>query len=300
MNNINMLTVYLGSSGHARPVFKDSARALGAMIAREGKHLVYGGMDAGLMGLLAKSALDHGGRVTGIIPRKIKDSERILPDLSETILVEELCDRKKRMFLMADAVLALPGGFGTLDESLEILYWGGLKMHRKPLVLINIEGYWDDLIPYLQGLEDFDPRYLIVAQTLNELFPALQSWSAPDIPHATHDHYPHFEDEIMRNTSEPIVIDKASVENTYFAICAMGLKQLGKHGRGIGLLNTGGQFDGLIAWLKRAAQERFITEKCLQLFTVDTDEARLRETLRAQKPVHIDLHGEKWGESEAV
>lgn len=295
MNSIETLTVYLGSSGHARPVFNESARALGALIAGNGKKLVYGGMDAGLMGILAKSTLEAGGHVTGIIPQNLKDSERILGGLSETILVEELSDRKKRMFLMADAIIALPGGFGTLDESLEVLYWGAKQLHAKPLVLVNIEGYWNALLPYLKALPDFDPAYLIVAQTLEDIFPALDAWQPPNIPALPHQHYPHFEDEIMRATEEPIFIDKASVENTYFAVCAMGLKQLHKTRRAIGLLNTGGQFDGLINWLEIAAQETFITKNCLKLFTVDENEESLREALKSQDYIEIDLHYAKWG-----
>ena len=174
MNNINMLTVYLGSSGHARPVFKEAAEKLGEVIGKSGKDLVYGGMDAGLMGILAKSALKSGGHVSGIIPRKIKDSERVLESLNETIMVEDLCDRKKQMFLMADAIISLPGGFGTLDESLEVLYWGAHKLHAKPLVLINIEGYWDTLIKYIKTLPDFDPRYLVVVDSVEEVMPMLE------------------------------------------------------------------------------------------------------------------------------
>jgi uncharacterized protein (TIGR00730 family) len=296
MHSIQTLTVYLGSSGYARAVFKDSAAALGRLIAASDKKLVYGGMDAGLMGILAASTLEAGGHVTGIIPQNLKDSERILGGLSETILVEELSDRKKRMFLMADAIIALPGGFGTLDESLEILYWGAKKLHAKPLVLVNIEGYWNALLPYLKTLPDFDPAYLIVAQTLEDIFPAFDAWQPPLIPALVHQHYPHFEDEIMRATEEPIFIDKASVENTYFAVCAMGLKQLHKTRRAIGLLNTGRQFDGLIQWLETAAQETFITQNCLKLFTVGDDEDRLRTTLKSQAYVEIDLHAAKWGD----
>lgn len=296
MNTIKTLTVYLGSSGHARPVFQDSAEKLGALIGAEKKNLVYGGMDAGLMGILAASALSHGAFVTGIIPQKLKDSERILGGLSQTILVEELSDRKKRMFLMADAVLALPGGFGTLDESMEVLYWGAKHLHTKPLMLINIEGYWNDLIPYLKTLPDFNPDYLIVADSLREVFPKLVSWTPPKITSGIHEHYPHFEDEIMRDTNEPIIIDKASVENTYFAICAMGLKQLHKTRRPIGLLNKDGQFDGLIKWLHKAAEEHFITENCLKLFSVADNEKDLKEVLSQQKFIEIDLHKAKWGE----
>jgi uncharacterized protein (TIGR00730 family) len=295
MNTVEILTVYLGSSGHARAVFNDSAAALGRLIAASGKKLVYGGMDAGLMGILAASTLEDGGTVTGIIPQNLKDSERILGGLTATILVEELSDRKKMMFQMADAIIALPGGFGTLDESLEVLFWGARKLHAKPLVLVNVEGYWNDLIPYLQSLPDFDPAYLIVAQTLEEIFPQLERWSKPVILAGTPTHYPHFEDEIMRATDEPILIDKASVENTYFAICAMGLKQLHKTKRAIGLLNTGGQFDGLVKWLHTAAKETFITQNCLKLFTVHENEKDLREALKHQEYIEIDLHRAKWG-----
>lgn len=295
MNNIETLTVYLGSSGRARPIFKDAAGKLGRLIAQNGKHLVYGGMDAGLMGILAQSTLEAGGRVTGIIPQKIKDSERILGGLSETILVEELCDRKKRMFRAADAIIALPGGFGTLDESLEVLYWGALKLHAKPLILVDLDGYWSDLLPFLHAQSDFDPDFLITVERLEDIFPALERWCPPAGINTDHDHYPHFEDEIMRGTDEPIIIDKPSVENAYFAVCALGLKQLGKHARPIGFLNTNGQFGGLLHWIERAAQETFITEKCLKLYDTAPDKETLKALLSRQKPVHIDLHAEKWG-----
>ena len=296
MNTLKTLTVYLGSSGHARPVFKNCATDLGRLIGQSGKKLVYGGMDAGLMGLLASAALEEGGHVTGIIPRKLKDSERILTNLSETVMVEDLWDRKKRMFRIADAIISLPGGFGTMDESLEMLYWADLGLHNKPLVLVNIEGYWDELISYLKTLPDFDERFLIVVDTVDDVMPALQAHEPLPAPSEEPDHYPHFEDEICRSTDEPIVIDRASVENSYYAICALGLKQLHKHKRAVGFLNTDGCFDGLLSWIEKAAKETFITQHCLELFTVGTDEAALREELRTQQYVEIDLHNAKWGE----
>lgn len=298
MNSIETLTVYLGSSGHARPVFAQSAAALGHMIGGSGKRLIYGGMDAGLMGILAKNALEAGGHVTGIVPKNLKDSERILGGLSETVLVEELSDRKKKMFLMADAIIALPGGFGTLDESLEALYWGAKKLHAKPLVLVNVEGYWDDLIPWLHTLPDFDPAYLIVADGLDDIFPALKRWPRPSVPAGIHEHYPHFEDEIMRKTDEPVFIDRATLENAYFAVCAIGLKQLHKTKRPIGLLDTDGQFGGLISWFQRAAGESFITQDCLKLFDTGENETALRELLKTQPYIEIDLHTAKWGPRE--
>lgn len=313
MKNIETLTVYLGSSGHADPVFQDSAVKLGQLIAQEQKHLVYGGMDAGLMGLLAQHCLQSGGQVTGIIPQKLKDSERILDNLSETILVQELWERKKRMFEMADAVVSLPGGFGTLDESLEVLYWGHLKRHNKPLILVNIESYWDDLITFIRACPDFDARYLVVVERPEDVFAALDNCVIPGLngdlsPQQTDPravagmtdvkeaHYPHFEDSIRRDTDEPIIIDKASVENAYYLICALGLKQLGKHHRHIGILNPDGVFDPLLNWFKRAAKETFITQKCLDLYDSDVDRDTLITKLDTQKDIEIDLHGEKWGE----
>lgn len=293
----NMLTVYLGSSGNARPVFKDAAKALGKIIGASGRHLVYGGMDAGLMGLLAKAAQDSGGHVTGIIPKKIQDSERILGGLSETILVEDLCDRKKQMFLMADAIISLPGGFGTLDESLEALYWGALGLHAKPLVLVNIEGYWSTLIDYLKTLPDFDPRFLIVVDSVEEVMPALEAFEP--LPHVkVPPHLPHFEDEITRDTQQPIILDRANLENSYFMVCAIGLKQLAKHDRALGFLNSDGQFDGLLQWFKLAERETFITPKCLKLYSSHENEDMLHVILKNQEKIVIDLHAEKWGKSE--
>ncbi|GJL85144.1 MAG: hypothetical protein DHS20C02_09190 [Micavibrio sp.] len=288
------LTVYLGSSGHTKPVFRETAEKMGRIIGEGGTNLVYGGMDAGLMGIVASASLAAGANVTGIIPRRLKDSERMLEGITETIIVDDLWDRKKRMFALADAVVTLPGGFGTLDETSEVLFWGKLGLHNKPLVLVNTENYWDDLIGFLKPLPDYDERFLIVVDGVDDVISALESWSPPpsvDEP----DHYPHFEDEIIRDTNEPIIMDKPSVENTYYVICALGLKQLGRHSRPIGFLNTNGQFDGLLAWINRAAEETFITKKCLGLFSVADNADDLRSALKEQSPVAIDLHNLKWG-----
>ena len=296
MKKIEMITVYLGSSGRSRPVFREAAERLGTLIGEHGKQLVYGGMDAGLMGLLANEALLAGAYVTGIIPKKLQDSQRIHQYLSETILVDDLWERKRKMFVQADAVIALPGGFGTLDESLEVLYWGKLKLHDKPLVLVNTENYWADLIPYIKSLPDFDPRYLVTVDAPEEVFPALEDWSFAEEVLEIEEGFPHFEGDILRETEEPIILREASIQNTYHFITALGLKQLNKHQRPMGILNPDGAFDGFIAWLGTAAREQFITDKCLLLFSVDTDEKKLDEKMAAQKPVKIDLHREKWGE----
>jgi uncharacterized protein (TIGR00730 family) len=295
MSELNTLTVYLGSSGNARPIFTQAALKLGEMIGKQNKKLIYGGMDAGLMGLLASAAMKSGGNVTGIIPQKLKDSERILKNLTETILVDDLWERKAKMFARADAVIALPGGFGTLDEALEVLYWAHLGLHNKPLVFVNIENYWGPIIKFLKPLPDFDARFLIVVDSVEEIFPALEKWKQPP-PVKAPEHYPHFEDEISRVTKDAIMIEKPSIESTYLMVSALGLKQLGKHGRAIGFLNKDKQFDGLLEWFLKAAEERFITQKCLQLYAVAEDEKALKGLLDTQAPVAINLHVEKWGE----
>lgn len=290
-------TVYLGSSGYARDVFKQGAVEMGALIGQRGSNLIYGGMDAGLMGLVAKAALDHGARVTGIIPEKIRDSERILHGLSETIMVHDLWDRKKRMFEMADVVVSLPGGYGTLDESLEMLYWGALGLHSKPLVLVNIEGYWNNLAVYLRSLPDYDPKYLIVVDKPQDVFDALADISIPEPDKGRQERYPHFEDEITRSTNAPVILDIPTIENSYYLVCALGLKQLGKHDRPIGILNENGAYDRLLDWFELARAEHFITDKCLSLFDVRDSRSALYQALENQKTVQIDLHAEKWGAS---
>lgn len=297
MSQFQTLTVYLGSSGHSRDIYRDAAQTLGRLIGENKKRLVYGGMDAGLMGLVASGTLQAGGHVTGIIPKTLKDSERIHPDLSETILVKSLWERKRKMFMKADVIVGLPGGFGTLDECLEVLYWGHLGLHDKPLALINIEGYWDDLISYIHTLDDFDERFLIVVNTIEELFPALESWKFPQAIEETEKDLPHFEGDILDGSKEPLIFKSASVAATYHLITALGLKQLGKHDRPIGILNKG-EFDGLVKWFHTAEKEKFITSKCLRLFSVENDKTVLQKSLAAQKHIDIDLHNEKWGPSE--
>lgn len=297
MDNIQKLTVYLGSSGRCRTVFKDSARRLGHLIGEHHKTLVYGGMDAGLMGIVANNALQSGATVTGIIPKKLKDSERIHPNLTETILVPDLWERKLKMFKRADAIIGLPGGFGTIDELLEALYWAKIGSHAKPVVLVNTEGYWNEFLSYIHALPDLPAGHLLVVDTVDNIFDALADWNAPKID-GDMDKLPHFEDIILEDTAAPITFQTASVEQSYYLATALGLKQLGRHDRHIGLLNDQGQFDALIEWINHAKAEHFITDRCTLLFTVASNEADLYEKLDKQPTIHIDLQHEKWGPSE--
>ncbi len=295
MSKFKTLTVYLGSSGRCREVFKDTAKTLGHLIGAHERALVYGGMDAGLMGIVANTALEAGARVTGIIPKKLKDSERIHPNLSQTILVPDLWERKLKMFQRADAIITLPGGFGTIDELLEALYWASLGSHQKPVILVNTEHYWDDFISYMDALPDLPRDHLIVVPTVEDVFSALDAWVLPAAPH--NDIFPHFEDDILQETDAPLIFETLGVGEGYKLATALGLKQLAKHNRPIGILNDG-RFDHLLSWVALAQKETFITDHCMDLYSVAASRDALDEMLAAQKKVDIDLAREKWGPSE--
>jgi len=140
------LCVYCASSADIAQPYKDAAVELGRMAAERGIDIVYGGGRVGLMGLVADTALAAGGQVTGIIPGHIAAMEVAHQTLTELIVVKTMHERKKMMFDRSDAFIILPGGMGTLDEMLEILTWKQLGLHDKPVILANIDGYWDRLL----------------------------------------------------------------------------------------------------------------------------------------------------------
>ncbi len=144
--------VYCGAAGAVDEVYRNAAEAFGAQAAEQGLHLVYGGGRIGLMGLVADSALAAGGTVTGIIPRFLAEYEVEHQGLSELIVVETMHERKQAMVERADAFVVLPGGLGTLDETFEILTWKQLGLHSRPIVLLNIDGYWDPLLALIDHM----------------------------------------------------------------------------------------------------------------------------------------------------
>lgn len=296
---IQKLTVYLGSSGRCRPVFKETAAALGTSIGQKGKALIYGGMDAGLMGIVANTALDAGAKVTGILPKSLKDSERIHPNLSQTILVPDLWERKLKMFQRADAIITLAGGFGTIDEFLEALYWANLGAHKKPVILVNTEGYWDDFIDYLNTLPDLPKEHLIIVDTIEQIYERLATFNTMQESTKDANKTPHFEGEILQSGNDaPLIFDTPTVKDSYKLATALGLKQLGKHSRPIGLINISGQYEYLLKWIKTAQKEKFITDRCTELFDVANTENTLDEKLAEQNGIDINLHTEKWGPGE--
>ena len=143
------ICVYCGSSGGRLPVYKSVAQQLGAEIASRGIHLVYGGASVGLMREVARAALADGGEVTGVITRTLVDQEVAFSKLDELIVVDTMHERKARMAEMADGYIAMPGGYGTLDEFFEILTWAQLGMHAKPCGLLNVNNYYGQLLAFL-------------------------------------------------------------------------------------------------------------------------------------------------------
>jgi uncharacterized protein (TIGR00730 family) len=140
--------VYCGSSPGNRPDYADLARELGRTLAARGLGLVYGGGHVGLMGTLADAVLAAGGEVTGIIPQRLVDAEVAHHGLTSLEIVGSMHERKARMAELADAFIALPGGFGTLDELFEILTWAQLGLHGKPCGLIDFDGYYAPLVTW--------------------------------------------------------------------------------------------------------------------------------------------------------
>ena len=152
MQNIRSLCVYCGSSGAVETRYREAASELGAQLARAGIEVVYGGGKVGLMGLLADAALAAKGKVTGIIPSHLRDAEVAHPGVSELVVVDSMHERKRQMAERADAFAILPGGIGTLDEMFEIVSWKQLRLHDKPILLVDIDGYWAPLRTLLEHI----------------------------------------------------------------------------------------------------------------------------------------------------
>lgn len=151
---INNICVYCGSSPGSTPIYMQAARELGQEIARRKLTLVYGGSSVGLMGEVARSALEGGSRVIGVIPRSLADQEIAFEELCELKIVDSMHERKALMAELSDAFVTMPGGFGTFEEFFEILTWTQLGLHAKPSGLLNINGYYDQLLAFLEHTAD--------------------------------------------------------------------------------------------------------------------------------------------------
>ena len=144
--------VFCGARSGARPIYAQAARDTGAMLAAQGWRLVYGAGDVGLMGEVARAAQAAGAATMGIIPTHLMKREVGKRDLSQLVITEDMHERKKVMFMNSDAIVVLPGGAGSLDEFFEVLTWAQIGLHRKPIYLLNVAGYWDPLIALLDHI----------------------------------------------------------------------------------------------------------------------------------------------------
>jgi uncharacterized protein (TIGR00730 family) len=163
------ICIFCGANAGNRPLFAAVAKELGALIARSGRGVVYGGGNVGLMGAVADGALEQGGEVIGVIPRSLVDRELAHKGVSTLHIVGTMHERKALMADLSDAFIALPGGFGTLDEFFEILTWAQLGIHGKPVGLYNVDGYFDHLLAFLdravsEGLLQAQNRRMFIVE----------------------------------------------------------------------------------------------------------------------------------------
>jgi uncharacterized protein (TIGR00730 family) len=181
MNKIKTLCVYCGSGPGTNPRFIQAAIAFGKALAENGIRLVYGGGSIGLMGAVATSVLDHGGSVTGIIPDFLTTRENALTRVQEMIVTPDMHERKRLMFERSDAFVALPGGIGTLEELVEQLTWQQLGRHSKPILIANIDGFWEPLLALLihmratQFIRPTLPIDILKAERVEDILPRLRA-----------------------------------------------------------------------------------------------------------------------------
>jgi len=184
MSSIRAVCVYCGSSAGADPAFATAARALGKIFADDGVRLIYGGGSVGMMGALAGSVLAHGGNVTGIIPDFLRARENALTRVQEMIVTPDMHERKRLMFERSDAFVALPGGVGTLEELVEMLTWQQLGRHAKPILLANIDGFWEPLLAllaHMRSAQFIRPNLevdIIKAERVEDIVPRLRAAAA--------------------------------------------------------------------------------------------------------------------------
>ena len=185
---MNSIAVFCGSSSGKNHTYRKEAAAFGKYLVDQGTDLVYGGGKVGLMGILADSVIDAGGKVTGIIPRFLKTKEVAHENLTELIVVESMHQRKEMIYDLSDGFIALPGGYGTLDEYFEMLTWGQLGLHPKPVGLLNIEGYFDRILAFLDHMvregfvHEINRSMVLMSNRKEDLFEQMLAYKAPVVP----------------------------------------------------------------------------------------------------------------------
>ncbi len=181
------VTVFCGSSFGTDKVFENQAYSLGQTLANQNIGLVYGGANVGLMGAVADGTLSKGGEVIGVLPHFLKGKEIAHKKLTELIVVETMHERKTKMNELSDGVIALPGGFGTIEEFFEILTWAQLGLHNKPVAILNIEGFYNTLSALIQTmvdkgfLKELNQKMLLISDNIEDLLEQMNNYVAPTI-----------------------------------------------------------------------------------------------------------------------
>ncbi|WP_332447081.1 TIGR00730 family Rossman fold protein [Sphaerochaeta sp.] len=185
MNNIRTLAVFCGSSNGKNPIYEMTARQLGEAMSKKCLGLVYGGGNRGLMGTVAQSLYQRGGNVIGVLPEALNRPDVRMHQVEDTLIIaSSMHERKQTMYDLADAFVALPGGIGTFEEILEVYTWLQLGYHHKPVALLNVAGFYDQLLAFLQHsvdegfLKQDHLHALIVEQDAESLLARLVTWNA--------------------------------------------------------------------------------------------------------------------------
>lgn len=187
MGKVKSIVVFCASSLGNESSYEEQAAHVGRVFAKRGIRLVYGGGRVGLMGAVANGALEKGGEVIGIIPQFLNSKEREHTGVTKLITVDTMHDRKRIMNDYSDGVIALPGGFGTLEELFEMVTWGQLGLHKKPVGILNTNGYYDHLIQFVSHmtgeglLKKENQSMLLFARTIEELLEKMEKYEAPKV-----------------------------------------------------------------------------------------------------------------------
>lgn len=181
------ITVFCGSSFGTEKIFEEQAYLLGKTLANKNIGLVYGGAKVGLMGSVANGAMENGGEVIGVLPHFLRSKEIAHNHLTELILVDSMHERKTKMNDLCDGVIALPGGFGTLEEVFEMLTWAQLGLHQKPIAFLNINGFYNELFALLKTmvtkgfLKEINESMVLSSSNIDNLLLKMENYQAPTV-----------------------------------------------------------------------------------------------------------------------
>ena len=184
---MNRIVVFCGSGIGTDQIFEDEATRLGQKLAKQNIGLVYGGADIGLMGAVANGVLMENGIVIGVLPHFLKSKEIAHEQLTELIIVDSMHERKTKMNDLADGVIALPGGFGTMEELFEMLTWAQLGLHKKPIGILNVNGFYDDLINLMDTmmkkglLKEVARQLVLVSDNIDDLLEKMKNYDGPSV-----------------------------------------------------------------------------------------------------------------------